>query len=324
MKLFSRKAPDTVSLAGPTLGDEDAARLRAQLARGDVEAAHQFLEPVRDWDDRQFFVEAITDQVPGRPPWVDAWVRAHPDSATAHLVRGAQGIHWAWEARGSGMAETVKEDSWKVFWQRLQDAEQDLLRAAELEPADPVPWAYLVISARGLELGLPERTERLKQAHVRHPWHHFAFSQAVGSVAKKWGGSHELMFDVARQALNGAPEGNGVHAVITEAHVERWLYMVGWDKDQANALTYFQTPTVAEEIRLAAQRSVLSPKYQRTRQSPYEHNSFTYCFFRMHDWEPARIELKAMGGTLARYPWAFAGDPVEIFKKISKRIDQGK
>ena len=237
---------------------------------------------------------SLRGSLQSRVPWAvfpegyDEWTQAHPSSSVAWTVRGAHGIKWGWEARGGGKAESVQDQSWQLFWQRLEQAEQDLRKAAELDPADPVPWTYLVISARGLERGVPEIGERLKQAHARRPWHHFAFSQALQGFAKKWGGTHELMFDLARQVQSGAPDGASAHTVVAEAHVERWLYMASWDKDEASALSYFRTQPVPDEIRQAAERCIWSDHYERPRLAPFDQNFFTYCFFRMHDWEHAR------------------------------------
>lgn len=325
MKLFGRKpsAPDASEI-DPNWGDAQARHLREQLARGKWQEADEALEASRGkWDDRQFLVEVLTDNVSGRPKWVDEWTRSKPESSAAWTMSGAHGIRWGWEARGGGKAETVQDQSWQIFWQRLEQAERDLQKAAELDPTDPVPWAHLVISARGLERGIPEIGERLKQAHARRPWHHLAFTQAMQGFAKKWGGSHELMFDLARQVRDGAPDGASAHTVVAEAHVERWLYMASWDKDEASALQYFRTQAVADEIRTAAMRSIWSDRYEHPRLAPFDHNIFTYCFFRMHDWELARRGLASMNGILNRFPWAYGGKPAEVFKAARERILKG-
>ncbi len=326
VKLFGKKpsAVPEIKEIDPAWGDEQARSLRAGLTRGKWRDVHAAMEAAkRNWDDRQFLLEVLADAVTGWPKWLDEWVEAYPQSASGWTMRGAQGIRWAWEARGGGKAETVKDDNWQIFWSRLEEAERDLYKAAELEPDDPVPWTQLVIVARGLERGIPEVGERLNQAHARHPWHHVAFSQAMQGYAKKWGGSHELMLDLVRQTA-GAPEGASVHTLVAEAHVERWVYMAGWDKDEAGAREYWLKPSVGEDLRAAAARSVWSPNYEKPRLAPWDHNFFTYCFFRAHDWESARRELEAMNGVLNRYPWAYVGKPIELFRVIRERILKGK
>jgi hypothetical protein len=326
VKLFGRKTTvnPPVNEIDPAWGDEQARTLRAELAKGNWREAHAALETTRgNWGDRQFLVDVLTNDLPGRPKWFDEWVEAYPQSAPAWTMRGAHGIKWAWDARGSGKAETVQDEGWQTFWSRLEAAEADLNKAAEVDSDDPVPWTYLVLSGRGLERGIPEVGERLKQAHARHPWHHSAFSQALQGYAKKWGGSHELMLDLAHQAA-AAPDGASVHTLVAEAHVERWLYIAGWDKDEASARAYWVAPSVGEELRAAATRSVWSPNYERPRLAPWDHNFFTYCFFRVHDWESARRELEAMNGILNRYPWSYVGKPVDLYRVVRERILKGK
>jgi hypothetical protein len=323
VKLFSHKAAPAAQL-DPNWGDPDASRVRGQLAKGKWREVHAFLDSVHDWDDRQFYVRVLTDDVGGRPAWTQEWVKAEPGSSTAWLMRGAHGVKWAWDARGSGMAEGVKDDAWKVFWQRLHEAEQDLHNAAELDPRDPVPWSYLLMSGRGLETGIPDLGERLKEVLSRRPWHHVALSQTLQGYAKKWGGSHELMFDLARQVAAGAPEGSSAHTVVAEAHIERWLYMTNWDREEAAALAYFENPAVQEEIRAAAGRSIFSAAYDGKKLAPADYNIFTYVFFRMHDWEHARKAMQLMNGILNRQPWAYAGNPEQIFTVISQRIVKGQ
>ena len=96
MKLFARK-PSAASEIDPSWGDEEARKLRDQLGRGKWQEAHSALEATSgSWDDRQFLVEVLTDDVPGRPKWIDEWTQAHPSSSVAWTVRGAHGIKWVY------------------------------------------------------------------------------------------------------------------------------------------------------------------------------------------------------------------------------------
>ena len=99
--------------------------------------------------------------------------------------------------------------------------------------------------------------------------------------------------------------------------------MASWDKDEASALSYFRTQPVPDEIRQAAERCIWSDHYERPRLAPFDQNFFTYCFFRMHDWEHARRGLETMNGILNRFPWSYGGNPVEVFKTARERILKG-
>src|SRR5262249_6615418 len=46
------------------------------------------------------------------------------------IIRSKAAMHYAWEARGSGFADTVTDESWELFRDRIQDA-HDALEAAD-------------------------------------------------------------------------------------------------------------------------------------------------------------------------------------------------
>jgi len=118
----------------------------------------------------------------------------------------------------------VAEDAWPLFFSRLQDAEADLARAIELDPEDPTPWEFLLRSGRGLQIETDELVERFQAARARHPEDYRAHQMLLLALCQKWGHSHEMMFDFARQVAEAVSEGSGVHALVPQAHVERWLY----------------------------------------------------------------------------------------------------
>jgi hypothetical protein len=152
------------------LGDAEAHAFRAELERGEWQRLHEFLEATRDADARFFYVDTLSD-VTGRPGWMDEWCAARPASAVPLLFRASHGRHWAWQARGSGLARTVKEDSWPLFHERLVAADRDLARAAELDPEDPLPHALGLWVVYGLSLGQAELLRRFGEVDRRHRWH---------------------------------------------------------------------------------------------------------------------------------------------------------
>src|SRR6202023_1851109 len=109
-----RPAPPTDPLAGIS----EAHWFKRELAEGRWQQFHDFLEDTTDWDERHFYINSLSS-ISGRPQWLDEWAYARPRSGLPSLFRGSHGINWAWEARGSGRAKTVKEDAWPVFHQRL-------------------------------------------------------------------------------------------------------------------------------------------------------------------------------------------------------------
>lgn len=154
---------DAPSTRDANLGDADAARFSAAVRRADFSGVDAEVGAMREgaWDDRDFLTEIVAEQtleaLPGSDRILDSWCDNAPQSAIAHLLKGRHAMSWAWEARGAGHAETVDDRSHQLFGERLARAEESLRRAAELDPADPCPWASLIsVRLRGLDGDIDE------------------------------------------------------------------------------------------------------------------------------------------------------------------------
>ena len=321
MPLFGKKpsppsaapAQEPASVPIPKFrGDQLALKFEAQLAQGQWQELHDFLDGLTDWDLRNFYLIELS-HISGRPQWLDEWVAARPASATPLLFRGAHGMNWAWEARGSGRAKTVKEDAWPVFHARLVEADKDLSQAAALDPRDPNVWAISLTVARGLSLGQVELQRRFDEARWRDPFNIGACASMVQGTARKWGGSHERMFDFARSISGQAPEGHGVHRVVALAHIEMWLDSPKGEPQQ----TYFRAEPVKQEIWAAARRSVLSPGYIRngTVLSWLDRNCFAFCFRLMQEYGPQLEQMRLIGPHVTESPWNYQGKPGVFYEK---------
>lgn len=60
---------------------------------------------------------------------LDAWVKASPRSAAAHIARAAELEDWAWRLRGSGYSANISEQGWESF-EAAMKAASDALHAA--------------------------------------------------------------------------------------------------------------------------------------------------------------------------------------------------
>jgi tetratricopeptide (TPR) repeat protein len=295
-----------------TFGDRQGERLRRELQAGRWEPAAEFLEQLKDWDARDFYVEALTNW-PGRPQWLDDWMRQRPGSTSAWLMRGVHSMKWAWEARGSGYAETVSPQGFELFFERLAQAEAELYRAAELDPDDPTPWAALVMVGVGAQVGREQLWERFEQAIRRYPHHWRAHVNMLQGLCDKWGGSHEQMFDFVRSVSGRLPEGHPLHVLIPMAHYER-MRRYERENDVKAAAAYFHRPDVGEEITEAARRSVHSAEYQPSWQYPVELNYFAFAFYGMGQRTQARQLFRRIGPWIT-LPWG----PVDEFLNARRK-----
>lgn len=254
--------------ADPFLGDARAKQLHEALVAGDWATARGILTAPMVNDDRAFYLE-IAANVPGVQDWIEGPIRDEPHSSLPLLVRGAHAVFWAWEARGTGMGETVTEESWKVWFRRLKLAEDCLDEAVEKDPKCLEAWHFLVILGRARQLPKAERWRRFHQLIEIDPCHHYGHDQMLQNLCAKWSGSAEEMFAFARDRAATAP-GTALPALIASAHLEH--------RFRNGGVEYMERPEVGDEIVAAAHQSIWHPAYQRTLATPFLWNRFALAF----------------------------------------------
>ena len=297
----------------PLLGDPAAHYFRRELDEGRWQEYHDFLVACPDTRHRDFYLLNLIPK--GAPrPWVDEWAAARPESALPLVFRGRGKTLWAWEARGSGRAKTVKEDAWPVFHQRLVDADRDLARAVAVDANDPLPIAHSIWVAMGLSLGQVEVRRRYAEVERREHLNGSAGFAMVQATARKWGGSHEGMFEFARRVSARAPEGHSAHKLVALAHIEQWL-----DLPKEQRPTYFPAEAVKTEIRAAADRSVRSPRYAGGLLEPVDRNPFAMCFYLMRDYEAQLEQMRLIGPHITAAPWQYLGKAGPAFERAQQK-----
>lgn len=297
-----------------------ALQLRAQLAQGQFEAALEAYRQLPTPSLREFHVYAATDErlLEGDdvPRWAHAFVEHHPDESVAWSIRGGLRIAAAWKARSSLRAQYVEESAWPIFFQGLNEAELDLVHATKLDPTDPAPWSKLLKSGRGLQISKEELGDRFVEAARRGDDLLFAHEQILQGLCAKWSGSHESMFQFAREASAASPGGSPLHVLVMDAHFEQWL-----DLDCKPSEYFFGGPD--REVETAAQMSVLHPDFQDDLAHPYAAAARNVAAVvlamsgaRRQSWDQARL----IGTRLNDWPWYNLGDPAERFAWV---IDRG-
>lgn len=307
MPLFGRSKRGAAAPAinfDPYYGHPQARWIAERCQAGDWRAVHELCESESDWHARHRLADVIGDL----PQFPSGWVEQTGGASFPLLARGVFRIREAWRVRGNGRAEGVSATAWRPFGDWLRDAQRDLLTAAERRPADPNPWAYLLLVSMGLSLGTDVALEWYGEATARDADFQPAHMRIIDPVAKKWGGSHELMFEVARRADATLPEGSPGRVAIVRAHAERHLYHLAFDNDEAAAQNYYRDPAVGAEIGAAAQRSVLSPLLPVNAETPALRSQFTLALALAGDGDRryrlmAAYLFDALGDSVPDYPW---------------------
>ncbi|MEO0795671.1 MAG: DUF4034 domain-containing protein [Verrucomicrobiota bacterium] len=77
------------------------------------------------------------------------WLEEYPESVTAHVAYANFWVEYAWKARGGGYADTVSDEDWALFYERLAKAQEVLDLASDLSEQDPHWWRVSLQVAMG-------------------------------------------------------------------------------------------------------------------------------------------------------------------------------
>lgn len=184
-------------------------------------------------------VEDLVDVLQGfafDPPTLraelDAWIAAKPRSAWALATRGDYRISWAWEARGGGYANTVTEEGWRLFGERLRLAYEDLSAALQRDPACEPALVSRMILARGLSVERPQAEAWFAEACAVQPPLINAWKQYLQYLMPKWHGDDQGrdMWALVARARKEHPDEAALAILACDAHMEldrasggRWL-----------------------------------------------------------------------------------------------------
>jgi hypothetical protein len=273
--------------------DDGAEQLRAALLRRDWGTAREILAT----DDPEHFMEyvSVAAHTEGVQEWIEGPIRDEPDSTLPLLIRGARAVSWAWDARGGGLGDTIPPDVVRVWFARLQLAEDCLAEVVERDPGNAEAWHYLVTLGRARQLPLEERWRRFHRLIEINPAHLYGHTQMLNNLMAKWSGSTEAMFDFARSRAAACP-GTHVPVLIAQAHIEhRW---------RTGGREWLERDEVAAELHAAAHQSFWHDGYENSLVTPIVWNNFAYTLTYARHFKPAWNIYEAIGEDwVTNQPW---------------------
>jgi hypothetical protein len=98
-----------------------------------------------------------------------AWIAARPESITARVAYAGFLIDYAWHARGSGYANEVTKEGWRLFAERLAEAQKTLFAAQDLKSKCPMWWCCQMTVALGQGWSRPQLDELFGEAKMFEP-----------------------------------------------------------------------------------------------------------------------------------------------------------
>ena len=136
-----------------------------------------------------------------------AWEKAFPDSVTRRTALANLLVSYAWHARGTGYADTVTEEGWKLMGERLDQASKVLLEAKKLGGED-IYW-YSVSMRLGTGQGWEKDAfdELLAAAVRKEPGYWGIVAQRAYTLLPRWYGEEG---DWEAFAVLAADDSNGL------------------------------------------------------------------------------------------------------------------
>jgi len=119
---------------------------------------------------------------------LEEWFSATPTSMTAHVALANFFTSYAWEARGNGYADTVTEEGWRLFRDRLTKAEVILKRAKTFPARDSQYWRVYQRVALGQSWSAPEHEKLLEEGLAVDPTDMALYIGHAYHLLPRWGG----------------------------------------------------------------------------------------------------------------------------------------
>ena len=116
------------------------------------------------------------------------WMKARPQSITSRVALANAYYEYAWEARGSGYANSVTDQGWQLFKERLQQAGQTLVDAAEL-PAKCPQWYFVMQKVTVASSGGKERARSVFEKAIEFEPDYLGYYRLLAwDLQTKWDG----------------------------------------------------------------------------------------------------------------------------------------
>ncbi len=181
----------------------------------------------------------------------DVWCKSAAPSHAAYMLRGRVYLGKAMDIRGDDWGYTISAEQRRLMRENYDKAHKDLVKAYEMNPADPVSPAKMITVCIGK--GLPEQ--------VMESW--FAKSIAADPIALSayegkfaylkpiWHGSQEKLKAYAEDCFQNAPPGSSVYSIML-----RYIYYTVRYEIRGNGSIrqYLERPDVKRNINTGLER----------------------------------------------------------------------
>ena len=314
--MSSTTSGSTVGSRGPTFDPFDNTPelipLRTAAQAGDWNAVKAYFSGL-DSVDKVSSASAILADIAGVENFLEPAAAAHPGDPLPRALLAERYVYIGWDIRSGARAQHVSHDQFTQFHAWLRKAEQILIEVCAEHPAYAPAWTARLMTARGLQLGHAEARRRYERLSAHHPHHYRAQGQLLQQLCPKWSGSWEAAHGFARECATAAPDGSNSGALVALAHIEHWLELGG-----PEGAAYMRGIPVRDDLRHAAQVSVLHPAHRPDWNSVGAHNAFAFAFSIGGHFADAAPHFSFLGDRATESPWWYTSDKKAAYLKYRK------
>ena len=139
------------------------------------------------------------------------WPRPLPYLAKASFL-----IAYAWDARGTGYANTVKTADWQIFRERISQARKVLERSATISKKSPLWYECMQQIATAQSWSEDDFLHLFREGVDKEPTYYFLYFNAATYLLPRWHGSATKLADFVNGAVKATEiqEGQTLYARI--------------------------------------------------------------------------------------------------------------
>lgn len=116
------------------------------------------------------------------------WMSSQTTSITAPVALADAYVSYAWKARGNGFADTVSDDGWRIFQERINLAEGILKHASALKEKCPQWYLVMQLVAEANNWSPEEKVGLLQEATAFEPQYYYYYQVQAYMLLPKWDG----------------------------------------------------------------------------------------------------------------------------------------
>jgi hypothetical protein len=141
---------------------------------------------------------------------IEKWRQKYPQSITARVAAATAWSNYGWHARGGGFSNTVTEEGWQLFKERIQKA-YNLLDVKIAHPEDDCPERHsIILSIANVQGWSRPNFEAYFQDAVKfEPTYSSFFQRKANYLTPKWNGEEGEWQEFAKNAYKLSPEKEG-------------------------------------------------------------------------------------------------------------------